>query len=139
MPSVIDSPFDYVPRLNFRAGEGCVDSKDCPEGDICIEGNCHQRCNTDNDCPSFQHCRGDLYEDQEKSICGALRESAVPDLMATIRARTAAANARDTPEEKKDILSLWMAVGIAAVVVGGFYFVASGTSKKGRMRDRLRR
>ena len=139
MPSVIDSPFDYVPRLNFRAGEGCADSEDCPNGDICIEDKCHQRCNADSDCPSYQHCRGDLYEDQDKNICGPLRESGVPDLMTTIQARTAAANARDISEEEKDGLSLWMAVGIAAAVVGGFYFVTKGTPMKERMRNRLRR
>ena len=141
MPSVIDSPYDYVPRLNFRAGEGCQTSEDCSEGDICIEDKCHQKCKVDGDCPSFQHCRADLYDDQEKSICGPLRESTVPDLMATIKARAAAAKAKDISEEEKDTegLSKWGALGLAALIVGGFYFVASGTPMKARMRNRLRR
>ena len=137
MASVIDSPFDYVPRLNFRAGEGCEGDADCPEGDTCASGKCHQKCKTDGDCPSYQHCRGDLYDGLEHDVCGKLRTSVVGDLQDIIRKR----NTPVQPEGEVEAVGIGLGTSllVATALVGGAYVLFKSESRVSRVRNRLRR
>lgn len=56
-----------VKATEFKAGEDCEESDDCPEGNKCSSGKCVQECKNDNDCPSWHSCIGGVCKEEDES------------------------------------------------------------------------
>ena len=131
MTTILESPFNHFTSLTFYAGEGCDDDNSCPEGDVCIEGKCYQKCNANGDCPSHQDCRSDLFENQEQSICGEPIQGEVIDLLDVIKQNLARAQSKDESVESPQDNMMWLWGGLAAgvILLGGGYYLLSNKNK----------
>ncbi len=52
----------------FKAPETCTNDDDCPDGKVCVDGQCLPICEDDGDCASWQECRSDLHPTEK--VCG---------------------------------------------------------------------
>ena len=102
----------------FKAPETCTNDDDCPDGKVCVDGQCLPICEDDGDCASWQECRSDLHPTEK--VCGEdLTYSTSNPFIPTPKPQE---NAEQPPEKTESLFSpknLAVGGGVVAVALVG--------------------
>ena len=112
----------------FRATTPCSTDDDCPEGQVCVEGECLPICEDDGDCASWRECRDDLHPTER--VCGEDKTDSIENPF--LPKPKPVDTVDDTPNEGQETYSTATKVLIGVGVVGAVGF---GIKMLGMMQD----